>query len=118
MTRTRGGGDRALVKLAPGLRCQTAASALGVVWLLAGTAGALDPHRHVTQFGHSVWRTQDGFVNRPHAITQTADGYVWIATGDGLVRFDGVKFSPWSPRPGESLPAGGIEEGAFLGARD
>src|SRR5262249_1288662 len=42
--------------------------------------------------------------------------YVWIATNDGLVRFDGVKFSPWSPRPGESLPSQGF--GALLGARD
>jgi signal transduction histidine kinase/ligand-binding sensor domain-containing protein len=48
----------------------------------------------------------------------TADGYVWIATSDGLIRFDGVRFSPWSPPPGESLPAGGFEQGALLGARD
>src|SRR5262249_40812065 len=47
---------------------------------------------------------------------QTADGYVWIATSDGLVRFDGVKFTPWSPPPGESLPPGGFS--ALLGARD
>src|SRR5262249_10277902 len=37
-------------------------------------------------------------------------------TSDGLVRFDGVKFGPWSPPPGESLPAAGV--GALLGARD
>jgi signal transduction histidine kinase/ligand-binding sensor domain-containing protein len=70
----------------------------------------------VTQFGHNAWRTQDGFVNRPVAVTQTADGYVWVATQDGLVRFDGVKFSPWSPLPGESLPSAGF--GALLGTRD
>jgi signal transduction histidine kinase/ligand-binding sensor domain-containing protein len=87
-----------------------------VVWILTGTAWALDPHRHITQFGHSAWRTQDGFINRSIAITQTADGYVWIATHDGLVRFDGVKFTPWSPLPGESLPSPGF--GALLGARD
>jgi signal transduction histidine kinase/ligand-binding sensor domain-containing protein len=85
-------------------------------WALTGTAWALDPHRHVTQFGHSAWRTQDGFVDRPVAVTQTADGYVWIATRDGLVRFDGVKFTPWSPLPGESLPSRGLS--ALLGARD
>jgi signal transduction histidine kinase/ligand-binding sensor domain-containing protein len=86
------------------------------VWLLTGTAWALDPHRHVTQFGHSAWRAQDGFVNRSIAVTQTADGYIWLATLDGLVRFDGVKFSPWSPPPGESLPSPGFD--ALLGARD
>jgi signal transduction histidine kinase/ligand-binding sensor domain-containing protein len=116
MTRTRGGGYCALVKLPPSPRCQAVVSAFCVAWVLTGTAWALDPHRHVTQFGHSAWRTQDGFVNRPVAVTQTADGYVWIATRDGLVRFDGVKFSPWSPPPGESLPAPGLS--ALLGARD
>ncbi len=91
-------------------------SAFCLAWVLTGTAWALDPHRHVTQFGHSAWRTQDGFVNRPVAVTQTADGYVWIATHDGLVRFDGVKFSPWSPPPGESLPVPGLT--SLLSARD
>jgi signal transduction histidine kinase/ligand-binding sensor domain-containing protein len=91
-------------------------SAFCVAWALTGTAWALDPHRHVTQFGHSAWRTQDGFVNRPVAVTQTADGYVWIAAQDGLVRFDGVKFTLWSPLPGESLPSPRLS--ALLGARD
>jgi signal transduction histidine kinase/ligand-binding sensor domain-containing protein len=106
----------ALVKLAPGSRCQAVVSAFCVAWVLTGTAWALDPHRHVTQFGHSAWRTQDGFVNRPVAVTQTADGYVWIATPEGLVRFDGVKFTLWSPPPGESLPSPGLS--ALLGTRD
>jgi signal transduction histidine kinase/ligand-binding sensor domain-containing protein len=116
MTRTRGGGYCAVVKLPPGPRYQAAAAAFCVVWVLTGTAWALDPHRHVAQFGHSAWRVQDGFINRPAAVTQTTDGYVWIATNDGLVRFDGMKFSPWSPPPGESMPSGGV--GALLGARD
>jgi signal transduction histidine kinase/ligand-binding sensor domain-containing protein len=95
---------------------RAAASACCVAWLLAGTAWALDPHRHVTQFGHSVWRTQEGVVDRSLAVTQTADGYVWFATRDGLVRFDGVKFSRWLPAPGESLPQAGLTY--LLGARD
>src|SRR5262245_55470860 len=118
MTWARGGGYCALVKLRPGPPWQVAVSALCVVWFLTGTAWALDPHRHTTQFGHSAWRAQDGFVNRPLAVTQTADGYVWIATVDGLVLFDGVKFNPWSPPPGESLGGGRFQEGALLAARD
>jgi signal transduction histidine kinase/ligand-binding sensor domain-containing protein len=118
MTRTRGGGYRALVKLLPGQRCQSAVSGICVIWVLTGTAWALDPQRHVTQFGHSAWRAQDGFISRSLAVTQTADGYVWIATLDGLVRFDGVKFSPWSPAAGESLPNAGFGSKALLGARD
>ncbi len=64
---------------------------------------ALDPARHVSQYGHSSWRVQDGhFPNVPQSITQTADGYIWIGTGSGLVRFDGVRFVPWRPPSGET----------------
>src|SRR5262245_7301042 len=116
MTPTRSGEYFAQVRLPAAPRCRVAAAAFCAVsvWVLAGTAWALDPHRHVTQFAHSVWRAQDAFV-KPVAVTQTADGYIWIATVDGLARFDGVKFSPWSPPPGESLPT---RIGALLGARD
>src|SRR5262245_51843843 len=116
MTPTRGGGYCARVKLPADSRCRAAAAAFFAVWVLTGTAWALDPHRHITQYGHSAWRAQDGFINRALALTQTADGYIWIATVDGLVRFDGVKFSSWSPPTGQSLPSGGV--GALLGARD
>jgi signal transduction histidine kinase/ligand-binding sensor domain-containing protein len=97
-------------------RWQAAVPVLCVGWVLTGSAWALDSHRHLTQFGHTAWRTQDGFVNGPFAVTQTADGYVWIATNDGLVRFDGVTFDPWSPPPGESLPSSSL--GPVLGAPD
>jgi signal transduction histidine kinase/ligand-binding sensor domain-containing protein len=109
MTRTRGAGYCALVRFPSGPRCLAAAAAFCIVWVLSGTAWALDPHRHIAQLGHSSWRAQDGFVNRATAVTQTADGYIWIGTSDGLVRFDGVKFSPWSPQSGESLPAPAIQ---------
>jgi hypothetical protein len=64
------------VKPPLGARWRAAASALCAVWVLTGTAWALDPHRHITQFGHTAWRAQDSFVNRSLAVTQTADGYV------------------------------------------
>lgn len=99
-----------------GLRHRRAASILCIGWVLTGTAWALDPHRHVTQFGHSAWRTQDGFISRSVAVAQTTDGFIWIATQGGLVRFDGVTFTPWSPPPGESLPASNFE--ALRGGRD
>jgi signal transduction histidine kinase/ligand-binding sensor domain-containing protein len=39
------------------------------------------------------WSTQDGLPqNSVHAILQTRDGFLWIATEGGLARFDGVNF--------------------------
>jgi signal transduction histidine kinase/ligand-binding sensor domain-containing protein len=97
-------------------RCQPAAlSICGLVLLfLAGTATALDPHRLISQYAHTVWRVQDGFPHGPHMITQTSDGYIWIA-GTGLLRFDGVTMTPVLPQ--KSFPT---ESGInwLLGSRD
>src|SRR5260370_14905308 len=55
---------------------------------------ALDPKRAVTQYGHAAWRAEDGLPqNTVQAIVQTRDGYLWIGTEEGLVRFDGVRFA-------------------------
>jgi signal transduction histidine kinase/ligand-binding sensor domain-containing protein len=66
---------------------------------------ALDPHKLITQYGHLAWRTQDGDLNTPSSIAQTTDGYIWIGTFEGLVRFDGARFTLWKPPEGQSLPA-------------
>ena len=73
----------------PGYRTALAISGF-LLLFLTGTASALDPHRMVSQYAHTVWRTQDGFPHGPEELTQTDDGYIWIATGPGLLRFDGV----------------------------
>ena len=52
----------------------------------------------------------------PGAPVQTADGYLWIGTPAGLVRFDGVRFVPWSSPKGEKLPSDQIR--SLLGASD
>lgn len=37
-------------------------------------------------------------------MTQTSDGYLWLATEFGVVRFDGVRFVPWIPPAGSPWP--------------
>jgi signal transduction histidine kinase/ligand-binding sensor domain-containing protein len=65
-----------------------------------GSARALDPALHVSQYGHTSWRIQDGALpGTPTAIAQTRDGYVWIGTSLGLIRFDGAAFVPVTPPP-------------------
>ena len=97
--------------------------ALGTVltgMLLSGlpAALALDPDRRISQYAHTAWRVRDdAFAGAPDAITQTADGYVWIGTIGGLVRFDGVRFDPWLP-PGGRATAVSRYFRSSLGARD
>ena len=50
---------------------------------------AVDPNRHISQYAHAAWRLQDGFFKgSPISIAQTKDGYVWLGTASGLLRFD------------------------------
>ncbi len=85
--------------------------------LLCAAAGALNPSRQISQYAHTAWRIQDGdFSGTPHAITQTKDGYLWIGTETGLVRFDGVRFVPWVAPAGKHLPSRKIS--SLLGAND
>jgi signal transduction histidine kinase/ligand-binding sensor domain-containing protein len=78
---------------------------------------AVDPFRHISQYAHTTWRIQDGvFSGAPHAITQTTDGYLWIGTEAGLLRFNGVRFVPWTPPDGTHLPSSYVS--SLLGARD
>jgi signal transduction histidine kinase/ligand-binding sensor domain-containing protein len=53
----------------------------------------LDPHKKYAQYLRSEWTLDNGsFRGRINSIAQTADGYLWIATSNGLVRFDGFTF--------------------------
>ena len=64
-----------------------------VAFLLPSSAFALDPNRALTQSRLSVWTSEYGLPqNTIDAIVQTRDGYLWIGTEEGLVRFDGVRF--------------------------
>ena len=59
----------------------------------SSAALALDPSIPLRQMVVDSWQTSDGLpLNSATAIAQTADGYVWVATEEGLARFDGVRF--------------------------
>ena len=77
-----------------------------LLWLTLSAAHALDPNKRLTQYAHTAWRIQDGFLpNTPYWISQTKDGYLWVGDGSGALRFDGVRFAPWSA-PIPSAPMG------------
>lgn len=53
----------------------------------------LNPDQTVDQYLVNQWQESDGIpLNSIYSITQTPDGYLWIATAMGLIRFDGIKF--------------------------
>lgn len=54
---------------------------------------AREPKTTSNQYKHQIWTTEDGLpTNTVQAIEQTRDGYMWIGTPAGLVRFDGQSF--------------------------
>jgi PAS domain S-box-containing protein len=77
---------------------QTRWTLIGIV--LAGLvtgARALDPNRLPSQYVREQWSTETRFPGGAvNGIAQTADGYLWIGTDRGLIRFDGFNFRPVS----------------------
>jgi ligand-binding sensor domain-containing protein/signal transduction histidine kinase len=75
-------------------------AATAVVLFTARPAFALDPARRVTQYMQQVLAREDGLPqNSVQSIVQTADGYLWLATQQGLARYNGagfVTFGDWN----------------------
>ena len=86
-------------------------------FVLSTSTWAVDPNKYVSQYAHTAWRIQGGFFKAsPTAVAQTPDGYLWVGTRSGLLRFDGVRFVPWSPEHGDRLPSSEIRR--LLAASD
>ncbi len=70
---------------------------------------ALNPSLDVDQYAHKAWTIREGFFKSTiNSIAQAPDGYLWLATEFGLLRFDGVRAEPWTPPAGEALPSSSI----------
>jgi ligand-binding sensor domain-containing protein/signal transduction histidine kinase len=90
---------------------------LGILLLGCPCASALDPSLAIDQYAHTAWTVRGGFSKGTIvAITQTQDGYLWLGTEFGLLRFDGVRAAPWQPPNGRHLPSSYIR--SLLAARD
>src|SRR5687768_13482931 len=56
-----------------------------------------------------TWTTEEGLPqNSVTSIAQTKDGYLWLATFNGLVRFDGVRFVVFDSTTTPELPSSRI----------
>jgi len=68
---------------------------LAALLLLFATAvAAADRAPDSPVYSRRVWQSADGLPeDYAQALAQTADGYLWIGTSGGLVRFDGTRFT-------------------------
>lgn len=105
------------------LRLRNRATSAGVLWACAAVAarmstifGATLPQEPSAVATPSVWfdapayqvdrwETEDGLPeNSATAMVQTRDGYLWFGTFNGLVRFDGVRFTVFNQGNLPELP--------------
>ena len=62
--------------------------------LVAFRVPALDPNQGIYQYNCQSWSRHNGLpANNVYAVAQTKDGYLWLGTSVGLLRFDGADFT-------------------------
>jgi PAS domain S-box-containing protein len=91
--------------------------ALAILFACCSCTFALDPSLDINQYAHTAWKIREGFSKgRVTSFAQTPDGYLWLGTEFGLLRFDGVRNVPLDRPGGEHLPSSYIR--SLLAAHD
>ncbi len=86
------------MKTKPGSFVRPALLMLALVAEASSTRG-LSVTTALSQYGRDVWDSDSGLPqNSVDAVLQTRDGYLWLGTEEGLVRFDGVRFTIFDSR--------------------
>jgi signal transduction histidine kinase/ligand-binding sensor domain-containing protein len=91
---------------ATAIRCFLATALL----LGCGRSGlALEPTIPLANYGRQAWGMENGLPqNTVQALLQTRDGFVWLGTEAGLVRFDGNGFTVFDRNSTPPLPGNDI----------
>lgn len=68
-------------------------SLISIFAALAVDVFALEPTKSISQYIQRSWSDKTGLpINTVNSITQSKDGYLWLATYEGIARFDGKGF--------------------------
>ena len=109
-----GASDPAGVRVVPHCRLAALAglrAAIAGAALLAGTltGAALEPTTPLSGYGRQAWVMENGLPqNTVQALIQTRDGFVWLGTEVGLVRFDGYGFAVFDRNSSPALPGNDV----------
>jgi signal transduction histidine kinase/ligand-binding sensor domain-containing protein len=80
------------------IRFSLAAACCAMPFLPADAVASWKP---LTEYTQTIWTHKDGLPSAfIYSIAQTQDGYLWLGTADGIVRFDGIRFVHWRPESG------------------
>ena len=88
-------------------------------WLVTGAlaAAALEPSTPLANYARQSWVMENGLPqNTVQALVQTKDGFIWLGTEVGLVRFDGSSFAVFDKNSSPALPGNDIR--CLLAASD
>lgn len=81
---------------------------LGTLALAVPDARADSSPETINRYARS-WTSEDGLRgSQVWALLQDGDGYLWLGTNEGLVRFDGVDFLVCREFGGRPLPGGSV----------
>ncbi|HWG21782.1 MAG TPA: two-component regulator propeller domain-containing protein [Terracidiphilus sp.] len=96
------------------------AAPLFVLLLLAAacqSAVALEPTTPLANLNRQSWVMENGLPqNTVQALAQTSDGFLWLGTEVGLVRFDGSGFTLFDEHSKPALPGSDVQ--CLLAAKD
>jgi signal transduction histidine kinase/streptogramin lyase len=77
--------------------------------VFAATGMALEPTTSLASYGRQAWGMENGLPqNTVQALAQTPDGFVWLGTEVGLVRFDGIAFQVFDKNSTPALPGNDV----------
>jgi PAS domain S-box-containing protein len=77
---------------------------------------ALDPDKSIFQFNCQDWSRQIGLpADKINAVAQDQDGFIWLASPSGLIRFDGINFKVFAPK---RAPGAGVAVNCISNAPD